>query len=75
MTDDHDTRGARLDRLAALARHADPEGRARQAVAQARHQAEQAALEDAAEANLARWESELTALLMKLYVSRGHIPK
>jgi hypothetical protein len=75
MTDDPDTRRARLDRLAALARHANPEGRARQAAAQARQQAEQAALEDAAEANLARWESELTALLMKLYISRGHIPE
>ena len=78
MTDDHDTRGARLDRLGALAelaRPADPEGRARQAVAQARQQAERAALEEAAEANLARWESELTALLVKLRISRGHISK
>ncbi len=78
MTDDPDTRRARLDRLAALAelaRHADPEGRARQAVAQARQQAERAALEEAAEANLARWESEFTALLVKLRISRGHISK
>jgi hypothetical protein len=74
MTDDPDTWRARLDRLAALAelaRHADPEGRARQA----RQQAERAALEEAAEANLARWESELTALLVKLRISRGHISK
>ncbi len=78
MTDDPDTRRARLDRLAALAElawHADPEGRARQAVAQARQQAERAALEEAAEANLARWESEFTALLVKLRISRGHISK
>jgi hypothetical protein len=61
--------------LAELAWHADPEGRARQAVAQARQQAERAALEEAAEANLARWESELTALLVKLRISRGHISK
>ena len=78
MTDDPDTRRARLDRLGALAElawHADPEGRARQAIAQARQQAERAALEEAAEANLARWESELTALLVKLRISRGHISK
>jgi len=78
MTDDPDNRHARLDRLVALAelaRHADPECRARQAVAQARQQAERAALEEAAEANLARWESELTALLVKLRMSRGHISK
>jgi hypothetical protein len=91
MTDDPNTRRDGLDRLAALAelaRYAEPEdlvrlertielvSLARQAVAQARQEAERAkALRKEAEAKFVLRQNEFSALLDELHFKRCRTPK
>jgi hypothetical protein len=91
MKDDPDTRHNGLDSLVILedlARYAEPEdrvrlertielvSRARQAVAQARQEAERAkALRKEAEAKLLLRQNEFAALLEELYFKRYRTPK
>ena len=88
VVDDPDTLRAHLDRLIELARHAQPEDRARlerlielvsrahQEVARTRQAAERARrLREEADANLVHQQSDLMALLAELRIMRNRSPK
>jgi hypothetical protein len=88
VVDDPDTLRAHLDRLIELARHAQPEDRARlerlielvsrahQEVARTRQAAERARrLREEADANLVHQQSDLIALLAELRIMQNRSPK
>ena len=88
MVDDPDTLRAHLDRLIELARHAQPEDRARlerlielvsrahQEVARTRQAAERARrLREEADANLVHQQSDRIALLAELRIMQNRSPK
>jgi hypothetical protein len=88
VVDDPDTLRPHLDRLIELARHAQPEDRARlerlielvsrahQEVARTRQAAERARrLREEADANLVHQQSDLIALLAELRIMQNRSPK